>query len=266
MQEAAKEPTTDARDLPDDVVMTMLTSLVHMRAFADVEAARAKTGDSFDRAPRSHELASVAGAIAALRREDGVFPSDVDRAAAIARGASMRDVAAHKVAWKSLRITPTGWHNGAHLVHAAGYGWAAKMRREDAVALALGPADVLETGEVHNALNFAGVFKTPAIFVVRIAEALVQEVRARGLEYGISVATVDGTDAIAVCKCVREARTRALTGGGATLVGAIVDAGKDPIAVLRKHVETAKITTREQVDAMHDAAAREAKSAFEGES
>ncbi len=269
MQHAAKEQKEGARELSDDVVLGALGSLFRMLAFEEALRAQRKTHESFERLIHGPELAVLAGAIAALRREDGVFPSDVDRAAALARGASMQDVAARKAAWKFLKVAPTGWHNGAHLVHAAGYAWAAKMKREDAVALALGPEDVLETGEVHNALNFAGVFALPAIFVVRVREASLAELRARALEYGIHVSSCDGGDAIAVCKAVRDARARAASGGGATLIGAVMRTGehalRDSVDALRKHVTLQKAATTEQIEAMREAALYEAKTAFEGE-
>ena len=267
MQQAAKLQATP--DLSDDVVVGALGSLFRVLAFEEALHAHRKHHESFDRLIAGPELAVVAGAIAALRREDGVFPSDVDRAAALARGASMQDVASRKAAWKFLKVTPTGWHNGAHLVHAAGYAWAAKMKREDAIALALGPEDVLETGEIHNALNFAGVFALPAIFLVRVRESTLADLRGRALEYGIHVATCDGGDALAVCKAVRDARARATSGGGATLLGAVMRAGehalRDSVDVLRRHVIAQKAATVEQVEAMREAAVYEAGPAFEGE-
>ncbi|MGH7280597.1 MAG: thiamine pyrophosphate-dependent enzyme [Polyangiaceae bacterium] len=269
MQQAEKEQKQGSHELSDDVVLGALGSLFRMLAFEEALHAHRKSHESFDRLIAGPELSVIAGAVAALRREDGVFPSDVDRAAALARGASMQEVAARTVAWKFLKVSPTGWHNGAHLVHAAGYAWAAKMKHDDAIALALGPEDVLETGEVHNALNFAGVFALPAIFLVRIREAALGNLRARALEYGIHVSSCDGGDAIAVCKAVRDARARAASGGGATLLGAVMRTGehalRDSVDALRKHVVAQKAATIEQIEAMREAAVYEAKSAFQGE-
>ncbi|MEO8800461.1 MAG: hypothetical protein ABI551_21390, partial [Polyangiaceae bacterium] len=100
----------------EDDSLAIWTSLVRMRAFA--AAARAATTEAFERHVAIADLAVIAGAMAALQKVDGVFPSDVDLAAVLARGASMTDLVNHKIAWKSLRMTPPGWHNGAHLVHA----------------------------------------------------------------------------------------------------------------------------------------------------
>ncbi|HEX7665342.1 MAG TPA: thiamine pyrophosphate-dependent enzyme [Polyangiaceae bacterium] len=245
-----------------DDSLAIWTSLVRMRAFAAADLA-ART-DPFERHVAPAELAVIAGAMAALKKDDGAFPSDVDAASVLARGVSMTDLVARKIGWKSLKMSPPGWHNGAHLVHAAGFAWAAKMKKEDAVALALGPEDVMETGEVHNALNFAGVFKLPAIFVVRAKPAAEAELRARALEYGITVTAADGSDVLAVREVVREARVRAAKGNGATLVAALLDPASktDAANALRKHVEAQKSATASELDAIVANAKKEAESAF----
>ncbi len=194
----------------------------------------------------------------------------------------MTDLVARKIAWKSLRMTPPGWHNGAHLVHAAGFAWAAKMNKDDAVALALGPEDVMETAEVHNALNFAGVFKLPVVFVVRAKPSSEADLRARAFEYGITVTAADGSDVLATREVVREARVRAVKGNGATLVVALIDpaasssgatpsgatpdappgSSGDPLAALRKHVEAQKSASTSELAAVLAAAEKDAQSAF----
>lgn len=252
--------------LADDVVLGIFSSLVRIEAFSAAERSREHADDDHVRQTLTRgEEAVLAGAVAAARPEDALFPSHLDTAIALARGAKMSDVAARSVAWKSLKVAPPGWHNGAQMTHAAGYAWAAKMRRTELAAIAFAPENGLETGEVHNALNFAGVFQLPVIFVIRAAHTAEAELRGRAQEYGITVALTDGGDPIATCKTVRDARARATSGGGATMVAALVDANdkRDASALLRRHIESTKIASREAIEKIIQDSAREAAASFD---
>ena len=53
-----------------------------------------------------------------------------------------------------------------HLPHAVGHAYAARQRGEDVVTVAyLGDGGTSET-DFHSGLNFAGVWKTPTVFVI----------------------------------------------------------------------------------------------------
>ncbi|MCP5059233.1 MAG: thiamine pyrophosphate-dependent dehydrogenase E1 component subunit alpha [bacterium] len=120
---------------------------------------------------------------------------------------------------------------GTQLPHACGFGYAAKMRGTGQVALAFCGEGTASEGDFHTALNFAGVFATPTIFVIRnngyaistpessqtAAESLA--IRAEG--YGMPGFQVDGNDLLAVAKVLGEAVARARSGGGPTLVEAM---------------------------------------------
>ncbi|MAE95969.1 MAG: 3-methyl-2-oxobutanoate dehydrogenase [Deltaproteobacteria bacterium] len=120
---------------------------------------------------------------------------------------------------------------GTQLPHAAGFGYAARLRGTGRVALAFCGEGTASEGDFHTALNFAGVFSSSSIFVIRnngyaistpesvqtAAESLA--VRAEG--YGIAGYQVDGNDLLAVVNVMREARARAAAGEGPTLIEAM---------------------------------------------
>jgi 2-oxoisovalerate dehydrogenase E1 component alpha subunit len=252
--------------LSDEVVLGIFSSLVRIEAFSAAERSRDHADEDHVRQTMARgEEAALAGAAAAARPEDALFPSQLDASVALVRGAKMSDVAAQTVAWKSIKVAPASWHNGAHMTHASGYAWAAKMRHDDVVAIAFAAENGLETGELHNALNFAGVFKLPVIFVIRVFHTAEAELRGRAQEYGITVALTDGGDPLATCKTVRDARVRALSGGGATMIAARVDPNdkRDASALLRRHIESAKIASREMLEKIIQDSAREAAASFD---
>ncbi len=79
-------------------------------------------------------------------------------------------------------------------------------------------------GDFHGALNFSAVRECPVIFICRnngyaISTPTSEQYRgdgiaSRGIGYGIDALRVDGTDIFAVYEATKEARRRALEGGG----------------------------------------------------
>jgi TPP-dependent pyruvate/acetoin dehydrogenase alpha subunit len=177
------------------------------------------------------EEAAIIGATLGLRADDWVFPGVREWGVGLARAIPIAEYVHHAfgsararakghappdyVASREARVAPASGIVGAHLPQAVGAAWAAKIKKDDVAALALFGAEVPSSGDFHNALNFAGVFKAPIVFVGR-AEGLAS----RAVAYGIASAKVDGSDAAAVQKIVREAVERAAAGKGATLIEA----------------------------------------------
>jgi pyruvate dehydrogenase E1 component alpha subunit len=179
------------------------------------------------------EEAAIVGAVLAMRSTDWIFPGAREWYAALARGLPLATYVHHAfgsaqdparghaapdhVPAKKLHVVPPSGVIGAHLPQAVGAAWAAKIRREDVAALALFGAEVAEGGDFHNALNFAGVFKAPVVFVCRTGSGRASGTD-RAVAYGLANARVDGGDALAVFTVVQAALARATEGKGATLV------------------------------------------------
>ncbi|MDB4944072.1 MAG: Branched-chain alpha-keto acid dehydrogenase, component, alpha subunit, partial [Labilithrix sp.] len=175
----------------------------------------------------------VAAALAA-RPEDWVFPGAREWGAALVRGLPLETYVHHAFGnsedpakghsapdhppARSVRVAPASGVAGAHLPQAVGTAWAAKIKKDDVACVAIFGEAANATGDLHNALNFAGVFKPQVVFVCREAEApKAGTADDRALAYGIASAVVDGSDPLAVHALVTEALARAATGKGATL-------------------------------------------------
>jgi pyruvate dehydrogenase E1 component alpha subunit len=108
---------------------------------------------------------------------------------------------------------------------------AMQMQGEQAIAIAYFGDGGTSEGDFHEALNFAGVFKAPVIFLCQnngwaISVPVSRQTGSatlaqKAVAYGISGIRVDGNDALAVYQVVKQARERALNGGGATLIEAL---------------------------------------------
>jgi pyruvate dehydrogenase E1 component alpha subunit len=86
-------------------------------------------------------------------------------------------------------------------------------------------------GDFHVAMNFAGVWKAPCVFLCNnnqwaISVPLHQQtasesIAVKAVAYGFEGVQVDGNDVLAVYKVVRDAVAKAREGGGPTLVEAV---------------------------------------------
>jgi pyruvate dehydrogenase E1 component alpha subunit len=232
------------------------------------------------------EEASILGSAFALREQDWIFPCYREFGAALLRGmplqrymdnmfgnqddpAKGRQMPDH-YCFRKARFGSVSSPIGTQITQGVGFAWAAKLKREDLVALVYFGDGATSSAEFHNGLNFAGVFKAPAILFCRnngwaISVPTERQTASagfagKGVAYGIPGVRVDGNDVFAVIKVTRDAVARASRGEGATLVEALTyrlsghstsddpkayrpESGVepwrrlDPLARLRRHLE-----------------------------
>lgn len=120
---------------------------------------------------------------------------------------------------------------GTQLPHACGYAYAAKLKKTNEVALAFLGEGTASQGDFHTALNFSGVFRVPAVFLIRNngyaistpenRQTAAQSLAARAAGYGMPGVRIDGNDLLAVVHVVRRALEWAREGHGPTLIEAL---------------------------------------------
>jgi TPP-dependent pyruvate/acetoin dehydrogenase alpha subunit len=117
---------------------------------------------------------------------------------------------------------------GANLPVAAGIALTYKMEQTDDVVVAYFGEGASNTGDFHEALNFAGVQKLPVVFIcennlyaysVPIEKAMaIEDVAVRAEGYGFDGVAINGNDVLAVYQAMKGARRRARAGDGPTLI------------------------------------------------
>ena len=121
---------------------------------------------------------------------------------------------------------------GTQVLHAVGIAMGAWVKGDDVVTMTQFGEGTSNQGEIHEAMNFAGVHKLPVIFVCEnngyaISVPLDQQVAgssvaARAAGYDMPGVVVDGGDVLACYAAARDAHERARTGQGPTLIEARV--------------------------------------------
>jgi pyruvate dehydrogenase E1 component alpha subunit len=117
---------------------------------------------------------------------------------------------------------------GASLPPACGAALAAKLTASQAIAVAFFGEGAANQGTFHEALNLAGLWRLPVVFVcednrwaISVAKDKATAIASnaeRASSYGIAGIAVEHNDAIAVYEAAAQAVERARSGGGATLI------------------------------------------------
>jgi 2-oxoisovalerate dehydrogenase E1 component subunit alpha len=194
---------------------------------------------------QGHEASGVGSAFALERGKDVMVPYYRSLAAVLAFGMTPYEVFLAALAKADdpasggrqmpahyglarAHILTSGSPVATQIPHAAGAALASKIRGDGAVAITYFGDGASSKGDFHEGLNFAAIHKLPVIFVCENnhyaisvptrMQMAVGSVADRGPGYGMPGISVDGTDAVAVYRAVREAADRARAGDGPTLI------------------------------------------------
>lgn len=119
---------------------------------------------------------------------------------------------------------------GAGIPAATGMALSIQLLKQDRVAMVVFGDGAAQTGICHEAMNMAGLWKLPVIFLLennqygltvrQEVQSPVQDLSIRAAGYGMPGEIVDGNDAEAVYRSVAAAAERARRGEGPTLIEA----------------------------------------------
>ncbi|HEU5174508.1 MAG TPA: pyruvate dehydrogenase (acetyl-transferring) E1 component subunit alpha [Gemmatimonadaceae bacterium] len=175
------------------------------------------------------------GSISLLRPDDYIITTYRDHGQALARGMSPRAAMAElfgrvdgcargkggSMHFFDRERNFLGGHGivGGHVPLATGVGFAIKYRGGDQVMICFMGESVVNTGAFHEALNMAGLWKLPVVYIIEnnrygMGTALerasaIHDIYERGAAYNIHREQCDGQDVHAVRATVGEAIERA---------------------------------------------------------
>lgn len=222
-------------DLDDGAVKAFFEKIVLARTFNDRALSLQREGRIGTYASIWGQEASQVGSALAFEERDWLFPSFRESGVLVAKGFPpwmlFRYWRGDERGMKSpegLNIFPMSVPVGSHIPHAAGTAMAMRLKGDDAVAAAYFGDGGSSRGDFHESLNFAGVFKAPAVFlcqnnqwaisIPRCRQSGAKTIAQRAASYGFPGIQVDGNDVVAVYKATREAVERARKGEGPTLI------------------------------------------------
>lgn len=181
--------------------------------------------------------AAQVGACSAMEKEDWMFPAFREISAYYARKTPLYLFYLYNMGHEMGQQFPKELNNfshsvpvASHLLHAVGVAWAAKMKKDTIATVVFFGDGATSEGDFHEAMNFAGVFKTPTVFVCqnnqyaisvsRENQTAAKTIAQKAIAYGFRGIQVDGNDVLAMYAATKEALDNAKKGGGPTLIEA----------------------------------------------
>ncbi len=227
-------------DNPLDVaeISRLYAAMVAARTYDRKCSAMQRQGRLATYAQFEGQEAAQIGAAAALRAEDWVVATYRDAAAMWFAGYPWVNLILGRTgderggqAPPDVNVLPPSITVGAHMIHAVGISWAAQIRGERSVAMTFFGDGATSEGDFHEAMNFAGVYRTPTVFVCQnngwaismpfSGQTASATIAQKADAYGMAGELVDGNDLLAVYTAASSAVTRAREGGGPTLIEAV---------------------------------------------
>jgi len=227
-------------DAPMDVDETrrLYEAMLVARTYDDKSTAMQKQGRLATYAPFRGQEAAQIGSAAAVRSDDWMVATYRDAAAMWMLGYPWECLILGRIGDErggsppaGVDILPPSITVGAHMLHAVGLGWASLIKGDDRIAITYFGDGATSEGDFHEALNFAGVFKTPTVFLCQNNQYAISThvsrqtgsatIAQKAGAYGMPGVLVDGNDLFAVYEATRQAVERARAGEGATLIEAL---------------------------------------------
>ncbi len=223
------EPKLSADDL-----LSLYEDMIIARA-ADIKAL------SLQRSGRMGTFAQVTGQEAqvgvgfTMKKSDWLFPSFRETGVMIARGMPlhlfflvfMGSEEGNRMP-DDLNIFPICVPVATQTVHAVGVAWAAKMKKDKIATVTFVGDGGTSEGDFHEAMNFAGVMKTPTVFVCqnnqyaisvpRSKQTASRTIAEKAFAYGFQGIQIDGNDVLAVHVATKAALEHAYQGNGPSFI------------------------------------------------
>jgi pyruvate dehydrogenase E1 component alpha subunit len=261
-----------------------------------------RQGRMYTYPPNFGQEAIPIGASMALQKEDWLVPAYRESGIWLAKGLKLRDFfllwRGHEDSFKNaseIKMLPQSVPIASQLLHGVGIGFAMKYKGENGVVYTFNGDGGTSEGDFHEALNFAGVWKAPVVFIVqnnqyaislsRNKQTAAESLAIKSVGYGIKGLQVDGNDFFAVSSAVLKAAEHARAGNGPVLLECVTyrrgahttsdDPGKyrseeeekkwavkDPVDRLRKYLVAKNLWNEKDEEPLLEQYKKEIDSAF----
>ncbi|MEZ6184469.1 MAG: pyruvate dehydrogenase (acetyl-transferring) E1 component subunit alpha [Planctomycetota bacterium] len=237
-------PGAELPDLSPERLLQLYRAMVLMRALDKRLLGLQRMGRIGFFGSALGQEASVIGSGAALEPEDWVLPALRENGIMLLRGFPLDKYFAHMFGnaldvmkgrmqpmhFSGREVNQVSWSSciANQLPQAVGVAYAMKLKGDKKVAMGfIGDGGTSEP-DFHAALNFAGVWKVPAVFVIQNnqwaisvpveKQSVSRTLAIKATAYGMPGVRVDGNDVLAVYREVKLAVDRARKGEGPTLL------------------------------------------------
>lgn len=220
--------------LSSSLIKQIYEHMILTRVFDDKALKLQRQGRIGTYAPMKGQEAQVANAFA-VNKDDFIVPAFRENGVYLARGMPP-EMLYHYWAGDergsaipdNVNVFTIAITVGAQPLHAVGVAMSKKiLKKKGAVVTFFGDGATSE-GDFHEAMNFAGVYKAPVVFICQnnqwaISLPVEQQtasktIAQKAIAYGFEGIRIDGNDIFAVYKATQDALKKARAGKGPTLI------------------------------------------------
>ena len=221
-------------DLDKETLEKFYRNMVLTRMFDDKALKLQRQGRMLTYGSCLGQEASQIGSAFAMKPEDWFFPAFREHGVQIARGIPLKLLYIYWMGSEDANLTlpPKNFTVSipvsTQVLHAVGAAWAAKLQKQNIASVVYFGDGATSEGDFHEGMNFAGVFKTPTVFICqnnqyaismpREKQTASRTLAQKALAYGFEGIQVDGNDVLAVYSATKAALEKARAGGGPTLI------------------------------------------------
>ena len=236
---ASKDPKLDK-----SLLLAMYRNMAFTRAFDERGMMLQRQGRIGFYVPSFGQEAIQTGTIAALQKEDWVFPSYREPGVFIYRGAPLKQMLCNlwgnsgdvckgrqmpvHYSFSDLRLFSVSSPIATQVIQAVGAAVAARIQKKKDIAITYFGDGGTSENDFHTGLTFAGANKAPVVFICTNNQYAIsvpvhkqtgaKRIVDKAIGYGMEGIAVDGNDALAVYQATSEAAERARKGEGPTLI------------------------------------------------
>ncbi len=224
--------------IADDRILQIYKDMLFARV-ADLQiVSYQRQGRIFTYPPNLGQEAIAAAAGAHIQDKDWMVPAFREMGTMLAKGVTLKELFLYFMGYEdgsrfqNAKFTlPISVPISSQLLHAAGIGYSVKYNKEDKVVYAFVGDGGTSEGDFHEAVNFAGVWKVPVIFIIQnnqygistptSMQTASNSLAIKSVAYGVKGVQVDGNDFFAMYRVIEESVNVCRKGEGPVLIEAV---------------------------------------------
>jgi len=197
-----------------------------------------RQGRIFTYPPNYGQEAIHAGVASVIRHEDWLVPAFREVGVMLAKGVTLKEIFLYYMGNEDAsrfqnanNVLPVSVPIASQLIHAVGIGYEIKLNKKKEVVYTFVGDGGTSEGDFHEALNFAGVWGVPVVFIIQNNQYGIStptsvqtasiNLAVKSVAYGIKGIKVDGNDFFAMHAAVKQAHDYALEEGKPVLIEAL---------------------------------------------
>ncbi len=225
-------------ELSDEQVLKAYRDMLFART-ADLQIVSYQRQGRIYTYPPNYGQEAISGAAGAvMRNDDWLVPAFREMGAYLAKGVTLKELFLYFMGYEdgslfkgAKNILPMSVPIASQLLHATGIAYEIKYNKKNQVVYAFVGDGGTSQGDFHEAVNFAGAWNVPVIFIVQnnqygistpfSMQTASKNIAIKSLAYGVRGIKADGNDYFAMYAAIQNATKHVRDGNGPVLIEAV---------------------------------------------